>query len=343
MEETKPLIECGNYGNANAGCVCCECEEAVDGQEETTIRGEQWAGDIDGTCASNKEQRDDNVEFIEVTDTDSLPKQVRKFYLYGNIKRMVAKKDFTIMYKDNGEEKTTVIKEGTLGGFIGENASIRNSWLDENSFVIAGEVINSYLVNTKINNEAYITDSYLIGVSFMDFFKDCNIHRSTVVLTSIAGNSTIYDSLIKDTEINGSDVTKCNLEKSELVESKVKNIETSELRVDFAEINGELDLFMCGPIGMHNRIVCAYKTKRGGVRVSTGCFRGTLEELVIANAKTHLKCEEDKYGYLVRPTDPQKEPTPEKEWTYTEYDLLIQFIKHHFKLDRMTTPFYTNY
>lgn len=365
-------LSCGYDGGTPCNGTCAgepyeAPEEEIDGSNEEELVVDGGAESIDcgcaglaidrsrvgdedccaqklAACGSECKESDKNtfIDFVEFTNIDSLPYAAKRAFKAAKcaVKQMVAKKDFKVNYRQNtSASDSIVIKAGTLGGFVGENACIEDSWLDERSFVIKGEVRSSYVEDSFLRGDVSVISSYLNDVNVTET-NECYIRKSTVKATRIEGVSYIMDSYVDGSDVkNALSIENCSLWGGDIDSSSVKNVNARHLVTQFADIKKSTDLFMCTPIGDSERTVCAYKTKMEGVRVSIGCFRGTLEELAIANAKTHLGYQFDSDGYLVPGTKSKRERKPKDYWTYTEYDMLIKFIKHHFKLDLNSSSF----
>ena len=70
---------------------------------------------------------------------------------------------------------------------------------------------------------------------------------------------------------------------------KSKNIEVSGNAwvSGNADINSPLTLVAISPIGSENGTLTAFKNKQGGVSITRGCFKGTLDEFEKAVESTH--------------------------------------------------------
>ena len=268
----------------------------------------------------------------------------RMFTKYkSNLLQLLAKEDLHIKYYDGSERRETIVPAGTRGGYVSKDFRVVNSWVDCSSIILETSLENSYVVDSTIFGRGYIEDSFVAGCRA----ENCScleIKKSSLVNLRLEGEECLISkSFLNDGTVSSSSIHKCcNLRGFEIARSKVEGVSgVNHFIVDGAGIkNLSEDFMQITSVGTANRILCAYKTPRGGVRVSTGCFRGTLEELAIANAQSHLDYHRADDGYLVRE---KQNVIRIREWSYKEYDMAIKYIRHHFKLDVNTMTIPTKY
>ncbi len=285
------------------------------------------------------------VELVLPDDGNALSyRGSRMFTNYNsNILQLVAKEDLHIKYYDGSEMKETTVPAGTRGGYVSKGFRVVNSWVDCSSIILETSLENSYVLDSTIFGRGYIEDSFVAGC----LAENCScleIKKSSLVELRLEGEECLISkSFLDGGTISSSSIHKCrNLNGFEITHSKVEGVSgVSHFVVDGAGIkNLDEDFLQITSVGTSNRFLCAYKTPRGGVRVSTGCFRGTLEELAIANAQSHLSYHRADDGYLVRG---RQNVSRLNEWCYKEYDMVIKYIRHHFKLDVNTMTIPTKY
>lgn len=292
-----------------------------------------------------KEPKRLQVEYVFPDEGECLSYRVREIFnqYKSEMMQMVAKEELHFKYHDGKGTKEVVIPAGTKGGYVWKDAMVINSWIDDRSVVYGSSVENCYLVDTVINSRGYVEDSYLESCRCEQYIN-LEVRKSTLFSVIFSGEECFVDkSYLMNGDIVGSRLIKCrNVRGFEIIRSKVENVsDTTRFIVDGAGIkDADRDFLQVTNVGSARRTVCAYKTPRGGVRVSTGCFRGTLEELTIANAESHLGYKKSENGYLVKS---RANVNRIDEWCYKEYDMLIKYIKHHFKLDINTMTIPTKY
>ena len=285
------------------------------------------------------------VELVLPDDGKSLSyRGSRMFTNYNsNILQLVAKEDLHIKYYDGSERIEATIPAGTRGGYVSKGFRVVNSWVDCSSIILETSLENSYVLDSTIFGRGYIEDSFVSGCN-AENSTSLEIKKSSLVNLRLEGEECLISkSFLNDGIVSSSSIHKCcNLRGFEITRSKVEGVSgVIHFIVDGAGIkNLSEDFMQITSVGTANRILCAYKTPRGGVRVSTGCFRGTLEELAIANAQSHLDYHRADDGYLVRE---KQNVSRIREWSYKEYDMVIKYIRHHFKLDVNTMTIPTKY
>lgn len=320
-----------------------ECERREDGI--ITVNSELLCGDCQPKEPVKEDKSFSAVEFVSPDDGDKLNHSGRKLFNNNkaNIKQVIAKVELRIKYYDGHETHEVVIPAGTRGGYISENADFDGSWISEDSIVLGVSLSNCYVEDSVINSDGYLCSSYIKKCRCSQCLH-IEIYDSSLSTICLKGsecyvsNSHLYDGTVENSSIKRSDWL-CSFE---IVDSKIENARNvNNLIVDGAGIsNSNNDLLQVTNVGTANRTLCAYKTPKGGVRVSTGCFRGTLDELIMANARTHLGYNKSDDGYLIKGNS---NVNRRDEWCYTEYDMLIKYIKHHFKLDVNTMTISTKY
>lgn len=268
----------------------------------------------------------------------------RMFTKYkSNILQLVAKEDLHVEYYDGSEMREATIPAGTRGGYVSKDFRVVNSWVDCSSIILETSLENSYVLDSTIFGRGYIEDSFISGC-IDESYTHLEIKKSSLVNLRLEGEECLISkSFLNNGTISSSSIYKCrDLRGFEITRSKVEGVSgVNHFIVDGAGIkNLSKDFMQITSVGTANRILCAYKTLRGGVRVSTGCFRGTLEELAIANAQSHLNYHIANDGYLVRE---RQNVGRIMEWCYKEYDMAIKYIMHHFKLDVNTMTIPTKY
>lgn len=202
---------------------------------------------------------------------------------------------------------------------------------------------NSCVLSSTIFGRGYIKDSFISGC-IAESCACLEIEKSSLVNLRLEGEECLISkSFLDGGTVSSSIIHNCRiLSGFEISHSKVECVSgVNHFIVDGAGIKNEVEDFLqITNVGTSNRFLCAYKTPIGGVRVSTGCFRGTLEELAIANAQSHLSYNRADDGYLVRG---RQSVSRLNEWCYKEYDMAIKYIRHHFKLDVNTMTIPTKY
>lgn len=325
-----------------------DCAEALESQEGCVITVD--SGKLRDECKTKEISKEgipfSAVELVLPDNGDKLSYIGQKLFNNNksNIKQLVAKAELRLKYYDGNRTAEVVIPAGTRGGYVSANASLDGSWISENSIVLGMSVSNCYIENTEINADGYLENSYIRRCKTRHCFR-LEISSSSLSSVTIKGTEcSVWNSHLSDGELENSKINKCSgLRNFEIVDSTVENVrdDVNSLVVDGACISNIYnDLLQVTNVGTSKRTICAYKTHRGGVRVSTGCFRGTLDELIIANAQTHLGYNKSDDGYLIKSNGCVSR---RNEWCYTEYDMLIKYIKHHFKLDVNTTTIPTKY
>ena len=54
-----------------------------------------------------------------------------------------------------------------------------------------------------------------------------------------------------------------------------------------AQVSGNAAIFWASRVGTENGTFTAYKTKDGGIEITRGCFRGSIDEFLAASEKKH--------------------------------------------------------
>ena len=348
------LIDYGTEPQCENGCA--DDADASDGQAVVTqgCRGPLPGAGCDyenadkvGCCSDSKEKSNSigKVELVLPDEGKRLSYRGSKMFekYKSNLLQLVAKEDLHVRYFDGSESRETTIPAGTRGGYVSKDFSVINSWVDCSSIIVETSLENSYVLDSQIFGRGYIDASFISGCR-TDNCAYIEINKSTLVnLLFDAGDCLISESFLSDGTVSSSNINRClNLARFEITRSRIENVSSvNRFIVDGARINDLTEDFLqITSVGTSNRVLCAYKTPRGGVRVSTGCFRGTLEELAIANAQSHLNYRMADDGYLVRE---RQNVSRLNEWCYKEYDMIIKYIRHHFKLDVNTTTIPTKY
>lgn len=267
------------------------------------------------------------IDLVEPDNRAKEPWLINKLLKKHKLLQLVATTDVKINFPGY---KEIVIPAGTRGGLVSSEVKLVSSWLDSDSFVTYGTVSDSLIIRGHFTEIVGIQDSYLsISNSIL---KGCTLRKRVEISNSTLRDATIDDSTVRDCR---------RLTAFHAVRSFVGGLrDLADLRIFDGEITKNCDFIQVLNVGHSNRTVCAYLSARGGVRVTTGCFNGTLEELKIANAQTHLGYHYNNEGYLVSST---KKHSSYGEWAYKEYDMLIKYIEHHFKLDINTQTVNTTY
>lgn len=327
----------------------CDCEKCYDdcpcdGGAEFTVIGCEEKKPMELKTSTKKEPESLQIEFVLPDEGNTLNYRGKKIFSQhkSDVRQMVAKEELRFKYYDGSETQEVVIPAGTRGGYVWKDARVENAWLDDRSIVYGPSVENSYIVDSSIHAYGYIEDSYLSGCK-CEHQIELDVRRSTLFSVDFNGECLVDKSHLVNGEIKSSRVERCrNLRGFEIVNSIIERIsDVTGFIVSGAGIkDADTDFLQVTNVGTSRRTVCAYRTPRGGVMVSTGCFRGTLDELAIANAQSHLGYNMSDGGYLVknRPSVNRKD-----EWCYKEYDMLIKYIRHHFKLDVNTMTIPTKY
>lgn len=293
---------------------------------------------------TKKEPESLQIEFVLPDDGNTLNYRGKKILSQhkSDVRQMVAKEELRFKYYDGSETQEVVIPAGTRGGYVSKDARVENAWLDDRSIVYGPTVENCYIVDSSIHSYGYIEDSYLSGCK-CEHYIDLDVRRSTLFSIDFKGECLVDKSHLAIGEIKSSRVERCrNLRGFEIFNSVIERVSgVTGFIVNGAGIkDADKDFLQVTNVGTARRTVCAYRTPRGGVMVSTGCFRGTLDELAIANAQSHLGYNMSDSGYLVKN---RSNVNRNDEWCYKEYDMLIKYIRHHFKLDVNTMTIPTKY
>lgn len=297
------------------------------------------------TCIEDKKSSIGAIELVLPDDGNTLDYRGKKILNNNkdNVRQLLAKEDIHMYYNNGDEVKELTIPAGTRGGYIHKDCRLENSWLDSNAIAFGTVIKNCYITDSSINAHGYLENSY-INDCRCDTNNELDVRNSSLFNVDFEGiECAVFKSFLTVGSVNSSRVENCrNLRGFEIVDSHVERVcDVTQFIVNCAGIKSKDDDFLqITNVGNANRTVCAYKTPRGGVRVSTGCFRGTLDELAIANAESHLGYKKAEDGYLVKG---KLNPNRSSEWCYKEYDMLIKYIRHHFKLDVNTMTIPTRY
>lgn len=160
------------------------------------------------------------------------------------------------------------VKAGDLGGLVYGSHNLSQEgdcWLDVNSKAIDNSIIsgNALLVNSYTSNSSHVADNAIV--------TNCRIlHRS-----SVSGKSRITGVvLLGDALIRGDVCLSCDIK------------EYMSIR-DNACISKQEDILILGPARSSGRCSAAYRQIDGSIQVTTGCFRGTLDEYAQAIKRRH--------------------------------------------------------
>jgi len=328
----------------------CNLEDCRSASCNSSARSGILCGDMNAkvpcTCSEKKESSSIGaIEFALPDNGDDLSYNGKDIFntYKSDIVQLVAKEDIHVKYYDGFDTKERVISAGTKGGYVNKGFRVENTWIDSDTIVFGMNIKDCYITKSSILARGHLQGSY-IESCVCDDVIELDVRTSSLVSINFDGGECYVDgSFLVHGSIKSSSVKNCKyVRESEIINSYVENINDGyRVIVEGGGIKNAFDDFLqITNVGTSNRILCAYKTPRGGVRVSTGCFRGTLEELAIANAKSHLGYKTADDGYLVKS---KMNVTRNNEWCYKEYDMLIKYIKHHFKLDVNTTTIDTNY
>ena len=283
------------------------------------------------------------VELVEPDDGGELFNVAKRIFDNNkrDIKQLLAVEDVHLCYFDGKDSKELTVPAGTRGGYVSGGLSVKNSWIDRYSVVFGVTIEDCYVRNSAILAKGNLVKSYLSSCRCFEYIN-LSVIESSVDSVKFEGcfcdinKSCLYDGLV-----SSSSVIKCTDISSFEITNSVVTVSpcVSNFNVDGAFIKECCkDFFQISNVGNARRTLSAYKTKRGGVRVSVGCFRGTLDELAIANAETHLGYFAASDGYLI---NNNVKASRSDEWSYTEYDMIIKYIRHHFKIDANTATIQT--
>lgn len=178
------------------------------------------------------------------------------------------------------------VKKGDLGGFVQSEKNLRQDgtcWIYDNAVV---------LQDACVYDDSKIKDNALV-------YGKANIARTSIVQhnTKICGNSSVYDSTISDFVILSHDSRIINsiinkrariADRIRITNSTISSDERlgTNLHITNAIISNKFDYFVVDNIGSEEGSLSVYNTDTG-IRVTRGCFRGTLDEFKKAVEATH--------------------------------------------------------
>ena len=122
--------------------------------------------------------------------------------------------------------------------------------------------------------DAYLADAYL---------ADANLARANLAGAYLAG-ANLADANLADAYLAGANLAGANLARADLADANLAD-------ADLARAKGIKDALTIGPIGSRRATLTAVHREDGTIELSTGCFRGTVDEFVAAVDKTHAQNE----------------------------------------------------
>ena len=196
-----------------------------------------------------------------------------------------------------------IIEKGDLGGYIEKEENLvhnLSSWIDKDSIVCGDSIIESSVVRKSavvdsvikycVIKNSTITDSnlnkYHIESSTIKKSKikrkdenDLIIALGTIsrkyILSSTIENSKIKDSSIIHSYTCDSKIYNCRIENVEADDSTIKEYLKNAI-LKYAKIKYENDCISFSNVGSENGTLTAYIGKDNIIRVTRGCFTGTL-------------------------------------------------------------------
>ncbi|PXY91374.1 polymer-forming cytoskeletal protein [Gilliamella apis] len=222
------------------------------------------------------------------------------------------------------------VKKGALGGFVQSEANLSHygdSWVygDAKVYERARVIENAKVMrNAKVYGKAIISKSALVS-------KDAQVFERAIIADFASVNGRAFVSgkaIIKDhAEISDhawidenaivsrhsfvGGITYVSHNAEIAVGTPESFLETKAFIHGDALISDPNDVLVIGPIGSRNDILTVYRSKRGGIEVSLGCYHGTISEF------THYACERYRNNDLY----------------LDQYIATISFIKQFFKIN----------
>jgi hypothetical protein len=186
------------------------------------------------------------------------------------------------------------IKAGDLGGRIGSEECLLQddeAWVGRESTVNSKSTVrgNSWVENSSVE------DSWVENSSVEDSWVENSSVNNSHVEDSLVNDSHVKNSLVKTSRVEHSHVEHSHVGKYSHVEdslvktSSVKNSLVEKSRVEHSHVAHTSQVLTIGPLGSRNSALTVVFGE-GGVRVATGCFCGTVEELE-ARARIEHKSE----------------------------------------------------
>ena len=222
------------------------------------------------------------------------------------------------------------VKKGELGGYVESEFNLSHlgsAWIygDAKVYERARVIENAKVMrNAKIYGKAIISKSALVS-------KDAQVFERAIIADFASVNGRAFVSgkaIIKDhAEISDhawidenaivsrhsfvGGITYVSHNAEIAVGTPESFLETKAFIHGDALISDPNDVLVIGPIGSRNYILTVYRSKRGGIEVSLGCYHGTISEF------THYACERYRNNDLY----------------LDQYIAIISFIKQFFKIN----------
>jgi carbonic anhydrase/acetyltransferase-like protein (isoleucine patch superfamily) len=211
------------------------------------------------------------------------------------------------------------VKAGDLGGFIQHRVNLVDSaWVGGEAKVKGNATVSGYasmsgnsemtgyasmsggaqLENyARLSDNATLLDRAKVGGSAWVFGNASMSGNSRMV-----GNARMFD----NAKLSGdAEILEHGCVAGDVILSQGASI------VGIADIRNQSEILVLGPAVSSGRYLTAYRTRSGLVLTNTGCFRGSVAELVAAVNKTHSH--------------------PDNEPAYNQYMGFINQINQHFK------------
>ena len=222
------------------------------------------------------------------------------------------------------------VKKGALGGFVQSEANLSHygdSWVygDAKVYERARVIENAKVMrNAKIYGKAIVSKSALVNNDAKIFdraiitdFASVNGRAFVSGKAIIKNHAKISDRAWIDENsivsrysfVGGNTYVSHNAEIA--VGTPESFLETKAFILGDALISDPNDVLTISPIGTKNNILTAYRSKRGRIEVSLGCYHGTISEF------THYACERYRNNDLY----------------LDQYIATISFIKQFFKIN----------